>query len=155
SLDAAEVGAYTALYVVGMQDRLPTRLAVLPSWKPGVLVPALVIVEVAIRSGGPHNLRHGIGQLAELCLAAAYRLLEAAALDQVAGMTGVYVEQSLVPIRHSLWQSEVGGKHPQNASVTALDGRGLHGAVACGSSDRAMRLVGWVKIEVLNDDAFS
>ena len=54
------------LNIVGMQKRFPTYVSLRVAAGAGEVVPALVvIVEIAIGTRGPYDLRHGIGQLAE------------------------------------------------------------------------------------------
>src|SRR5579871_4335500 len=53
------------LGVVGVND-LPPAVISRSVGQPGELVPlAVQVVDVAVRSGGPHDLRHGVGKLAE------------------------------------------------------------------------------------------
>src|SRR5204862_431720 len=60
------------LPVLRVQDRVPTRVAVLPARVAGELVPALVeVVDSAVRAGGPDDLRHGVGELPESAVALA------------------------------------------------------------------------------------
>src|SRR5947209_8088051 len=58
------------LHVVGVQDRRPALVTAAALAEAGELVPpAVEVVEVAVRSGRPDDLRHGVGQLPEPPLA--------------------------------------------------------------------------------------
>ena len=50
-------------------------------------------------------------------------------------MTGVQIEQLLVPFRDAVRRPEVGGEDPDDAPTVGLDGRGLHGPEAGGGGD--------------------
>ena len=71
--------------VVGVEDLRPALVAQ-GFRQPGELVPLAVhVVDVAVRSCGPHDLRHGVGQLAEALLALPQGVLGTLTVADVGG----------------------------------------------------------------------
>src|SRR5262249_51959836 len=75
--EAVVPGVEAAPHVVGVEDPGPALVLAAVAGEAGELVPALVApVEVAVGPGGPDDLGHSVGQLAEAGLALAQRLLQ-------------------------------------------------------------------------------
>src|SRR4051812_6889085 len=65
----------TAFHVVGVKHRDPAKIAAFAFRNPGELIPTpVIVIELSVRTRGPNDLRHGIGQLSE----AGFALLEIA-----------------------------------------------------------------------------